>query len=67
MNALCDVLDKPTSSELFPHDLIADIGDRIKDKKSAVRKTALKRLCIVYRAYAQRCTEGAPTWEAKAV
>ncbi len=65
VNALCDVLDKPTSSELFPHDLISDIGDRIKDKKSAVRKTALKRLCIVYRAYAQRCTEDAPSWEAK--
>ena len=30
-----------------------------------MRKTALKRLCIVYRAYAQRCTEDAPTWEAK--
>lgn len=65
INALCDNLDKPTSAELFPHDLMQDIGERIKDKKVSVRKTALKRLCISYRAYAQRCAEDAPTWEAK--
>lgn len=65
INALCDVLDKPTSTEIFPHDLVLEIGERIKDKKSGVRKTALKRLCIAYRAYAQRCADDVPAWEMK--
>ena len=30
-----------------------------------MRKTALKRLCIAYRAYAQRCADDVPAWEMK--
>ena len=65
VNALCDVLDAPTSSELFTHELLLDIGERIKDKKSSVRKVTLKRLCLAYRAYALRCADDAPASEAK--
>jgi len=65
INALCDIADKPSSAELISVELMREIGERIKDKKSSVRKTALKRLCIVYRAYAQRCADDAPSWEMK--
>lgn len=65
IHTLCDIVDKPSSSELLSVEVMREIGERIKDKKSGVRKTALKRLCIAYRAYAQRCAEDDPAWEAK--
>lgn len=51
INVLCDVLDKLILIEIFLYDFVFEIGERIKDKKSGVRKTALKCLCIVYCVY----------------
>lgn len=63
VGVLCDLLDAPTSTDLFPLEFLLEIGERIKDKKSSVRKVTLKRLCISYRAYALRCSDDAPAWE----